>query len=226
MFDQLFAEGSGYYEFPSFKLALFSLLLSLVLSTIIALTYRFTFKGKLLPNHFFQAIILSSIITSMIMMAVGNNLAIGFGIIGAVAIIRFRTLIRDPRNIIFMFAGISVGIATGVYGYSIAVAGTIIYCLVAVLLSISPYGQSPEFDYDVVLEYPINVFSGYINERLDDLCKSYTLESQKRQKTTDRITYIVRLNDNTSYEDLFQNLNKIEGLSKLTVSKNEERKKL
>jgi len=226
MFDQLFAEGSGYYEFPSFKLALFSLLLSFVLSTVIALTYRFTYKAKHLPNHFFQAIILSSIVTSMIMMAVGNNLAIGFGIIGAVAIIRFRTLIRDPRNIIFMFAGISVGIAAGVYGYSIAIAGTIIFCIVAVLLSISPYGHPPEFDYDVVIDYSKDKFSGDMNEQLEPFCKSFTLDSQRSQKSTHRLSYVVRLKEKISFEDLFRNLNTIEGLSKITVSKNEERKKL
>jgi len=226
MFDQLFGEASGYYEYPSFELAVFSLLLAFVLSTIIALTYKFTYKGKILPNHFFQAIILSSIVTSMIMMAIGNNLAVGFGIIGAVAIIRFRTLIRDPRNIIFIFAGISVGIATGVYGYSIAVAGTIVYCIVAVLLSISKYGHAPEFDYDITIEYSSTKFTGDLNAILDPFCSIRTLESQRKSKSTYRNLYIVRLKKGISYEDLFENLNQVEGISSVSVSKNEERKKL
>ena len=111
-----FLEGVNYYDFPSLEVAIFSLLLAFTLSSAIALTFHFTFQGSHFPNYFFQAIVLSSIVTSMIIMSVGNNLAVGFGIIGAVAIIRFRTLVSDPRNIIFMFAGISVGITTGVYG--------------------------------------------------------------------------------------------------------------
>lgn len=226
MLDQLFGEASGYYEYPSFELAVFSLLLAFVLSTIIALTYKFTFKAKILPNHFFQAIILSSLVTSMIMMAIGNNLAVGFGIIGAVAIIRFRTLIRDPRNIIFIFAGISVGIATGVYGYSIAVAGTAIFCIVAVLLSISPYGLPPEFDYDLTIDYSMKKFTGELNELIEPFCIISSLESQRKSKSTHRNIYVVRLRKGVSYEDLFQNLDVVEGISSVTVAKNEERKRL
>lgn len=226
MFDTLFNTGSGYYEYPSFEVALFSLMLSFVLSACIAITYKLTYKGNILPNHFFQAIILSSIVTSMIMMAVGNNFAVGFGIIGAVAIIRFRTLIRDPRNIIFMFAGISVGIASGVYGYAIAIAGTIIYNLVAILLSFSPYGRPPEFDYDLSIEYPKEGFAGDIKRLLIPYCKKFTLESQRSTKSNLQLRYVVRLKEGITYEELFQHLSTTEGLSRVRVSKNEERKKL
>ena len=99
---QNFLEGVNYYDFPSLEVAVFSLMLAFTLSSSIALTYHFTFQGSNFPNYFFQAIVLSSIVTSMIIMSVGNNLAVGFGIIGAVAIIRFRTVISDPRKIIFM----------------------------------------------------------------------------------------------------------------------------
>ena len=105
----------SYYEFPSFKVAVFSLLLAFVLSSVIALTYKFTHRGISYSGNFFQAMILASSATSMVIMAVGNNVAVGFGIIGAIAIIRFRTRINEPRNIIFIFASLGVGIATGVY---------------------------------------------------------------------------------------------------------------
>lgn len=226
MFDQLFNTGSGYFEYPSFEVALFSLLLAFVLSTVIALTYKFTFKGKILPDHFFQAMILSSIVTSMIMMAVGNNLAVGFGIIGAVAIIRFRTRIQDTRNIIFIFAGISVGIATGVYGYSIAVAGTAIYTIVAFLLYFSPYSNAPEFDYDVSMNFPKDITPGDNSDLFESCCKSYTLESKQSSKSSYQLNYVVRLKDNSSYESLFEYLSSFEGITKLKISKNAERKKL
>ena len=121
MFDQ-YISGTGFFEFPSFAVAIYSLLLAVVLSTILALTYRFTFHGENFPNNFFQAIVLSSTVSAMVMMAVGDNLAVGFGVLGAVSIIRFRTLMRNPRNIIFIFASLGVGIATGVFGYAIAIS--------------------------------------------------------------------------------------------------------
>jgi len=226
MLDQLFDTGSGYYEYPSFEVAVYSLLLAFVLSTVIALTYKFTFKGKILPDHFFQAMILSSIVTSMIMMAVGNNLAVGFGIIGAVAIIRFRTRIQDTRNIIFIFAGISVGIATGVYGYSIALAGTAVFTIVAVLLYFSPFGNAPEFDYDLSMNFPKDLKPKDDEDMFESCCKSYTLESKRSTKSSYQLNYVIRLKDNKSYEDLFEYLSSFEGISRLKISKNAERKKL
>ncbi|MDZ7607622.1 MAG: DUF4956 domain-containing protein [Cyclobacteriaceae bacterium] len=145
MWDSFLEE--SFYEFPSFEVALFSLLLAFVLSTVIAFTYKITYRGISFSGGFFQAMILASISTATIIMAVGNNLAVGFGIVGAIAIIRFRTRIGEPRNIIFIFAAIGVGIASGVYGYAIALAGTLIFCVVAMILYFSPYGQSFSFSY-------------------------------------------------------------------------------
>ncbi|MFT5568807.1 MAG: hypothetical protein ACI9RP_000843, partial [Cyclobacteriaceae bacterium] len=145
-----FFDGVRYYDFPSYEVAIFSLLLAFILSSLIALVYKWTYQGKDIPNHFVQGMILSANVSAMIMMAVGSNLAIGFGIIGAVAIIRFRMNIQDTRNIIFIFASLSVGISTGVYGYSIAVSGSIIFCLIALLLRFSSFGI-PQHSIEVVV---------------------------------------------------------------------------
>jgi len=75
----------------------------------------------------------------MVMMAIGDSLARGLGAFGALAIIRFRTRIQDARNILFIFAALSVGLAIGIYGYTIAFAGTLIYCGMALLLHFTPF---------------------------------------------------------------------------------------
>ena len=59
MLEELFGR-SQYYDFPSFEVAVYSLLLAFVLSTVIGLTYRLTFEDSRFPKHFFQAIVLSS----------------------------------------------------------------------------------------------------------------------------------------------------------------------
>jgi uncharacterized membrane protein YhiD involved in acid resistance len=225
MFEQFFGS-SGYYEFPSFEVAIFSLLLAFVLSSVIAFSYKLTYKGKDFPNHLFQAIILSSLVTSMIMMAIDNNFAVGFGIIGAVAIIRFRTLISDPRNIIFMFAGISIGIATGVYGYSIAISGTVVFCLVAFLLHYSPYGKATEDNYELMVEYSETDFKGDLDQLLQPFCRSYSLEVQRKTELALRRRYVVKLNKQTNSEELFRHLKAIEGILTVRIEKNEVRMRL
>lgn len=225
MLDQLFKD-SGYYEFPSFSVAIFSLLLAFVLSSVIAFTYRLTYKGKDFPNNLFQAIILSSLVTSMIMMAIDNNFAVGFGIIGAVAIIRFRTLINDPRNIIFMFAGISIGIATGVYGYSVAVSGTVIFSLTAFLLHYSPYGKVNESDYELTIEYSESDFTNDFKKMLEPFCLASSLKIQRKTEQAMRKTYLVKLKNDKTSSELFKYLNSIQGVLSVRIEKNDVRIKL
>ena len=225
MLEQIF-EDSGYYEFPSFNVAIFSLLLAFVLSSVIAFTYKLTYKGKDFPNNLFQAIVLSSIVTSMIMMAIDNNFAVGFGIIGAVAIIRFRTLINDPRNIIFMFAGISIGIATGVYGYSVAISGTVIFSLAAFLLRYSPYGKVNEPEYEVVIDYSGTEFKGDFESMLIPYCLEISLKVQRKTELALRRTYYIKLKNDKISNELFRYLNSVEGILTVRIEKNEVRIKL
>lgn len=209
-----FLSGSVYYDLPSFEVALFSLLLGFVLSSAIALTYRVTFRGKVFPNHFFQAMILSSLVTGMIMMAVGNNFAVGFGIIGAVAVIRFRTVISDPRNIIFMFAAISIGIATGVKGYPIAVAGTALFCLISLLLYWSPFG-SIQNRYRVVVR---GSGDSNVKQLLDEHCDKTSYKSSRSTSEKQvRLEVLVELSSEEARKELFSKLKALEGVEEFRI---------
>ena len=222
MLENLF--GADYYAFPSFEVALFSLLLSFVLSTLIGLTYKLTYAEDRFPRHFFHAIVLASTVSSMVIMAVGDNLAAGFGIIGAIAIIRFRTLIRDPRNIIFIFASLSVGIATGVYGYAIAVAGTLIFCLVAILLHFSAFGPRQKEYFDIVFSVQ--------NDAQAELLRTFLQERGITGKTTRyrrldddkgyRFTFRVGIGEAVDRQQLSEELGQLPGYRDIRMSPSEE----
>jgi hypothetical protein len=164
-----------FYEFPSFEVALFSLLLSFVLSTVIAFTYQKTYRGVAFSRNLFQTIVLSSMAASMVIMAVGDSLAVGFGIIGAVAIIRFRATLANPRDLIFVFTSLAVGIATGVYGYSIAIAGTLVFCTVAFLLNLSPYGKTTSNSNILRFNLPADAGVERVQAQLATYCDEYHL---------------------------------------------------
>ena len=127
------------YDYPTLLNVTYSLIWAFVLSSIIAITHKVTFTGHQYPKNFFQALALGSIVSAMVMMAIGDSLARGLGAFGALAIIRFRTRIQDARNILFIFAALSVGLAIGIFGYTIAFAGTIIYCTMALILHFTPF---------------------------------------------------------------------------------------
>lgn len=188
-----FLEGSKFYQFPSFEVAIYSLLLAMVLSTAIALTYRATFKGTVFPNSLFQSMILSSLVTSMIIMAVGNNIAVGFGIIGVVAVVRFRLQFLNPRNIIFLFAALSVGIATSVYGYSIALAGTLLFCGTAFLLNWSKFQERKSGIWNISFNLPADQEGEDLMKITAAYCDFCHLISLRKREGVDRYEFLVQL---------------------------------
>lgn len=222
MFEQLF-DGINYYEFPSFEVAIYSFLLAFVLSTIIGITYKATFQGENFSTNFFQAIVLSSMVSAMVVMAVGNNLAVGFGIIGAVAIIRFRTLIRNPRNIIFIFASLSVGIACGAYGYAIAVAGTFIFSLVAVLLYFSPFGKEKFQEFEIVFsptdDNGLYRFQEFLRSKGIDIVVN---SLRTMEEGNDRYNYDIKLKTDLDEHDFFRELKNIEGIAEIRFERKEK----
>jgi len=140
MLDFFTIENSS--ENPTFVLILYTVLFSFLLSSLIAFTYDKTSRNITKPVHYIQALILISIVAATVMQAIGDSVARGLGMLGALAIIRFRTTLRNPRNMVFMFASIAVGIACGVYGFVIAIVGTLGFCTTAIVLRFTPFSQS------------------------------------------------------------------------------------
>lgn len=210
------------YEYPSFKVALFSILLAFVLSSVIAVTYHLTNRGLAFSRNFFQAMVLSSIVSCMVIMAVGNNIAAGFGIIGAIAIIRFRMTVENPRNIIFIFGSLSVGVASGVYGYSIALSGTIVFCLIAILLFYSQYGGSAlarEYSFQVTLSDEVE--EDYLTDFLKEFCQYFRLISINSTKTGRRYRYFVMLKKDVDKQYFFQQGRHRNGMSNIRLDRDD-----
>ncbi len=218
----------SFYEFPSFKVAIFSLLLAFALSTIIAFTYRITYRGISYSGNFFQAMILSSIATSTIIMAVGNNIAVGFGIIGAIAIIRFRTRVNEPKNIIFILASIGVGIATGVYGYAIAVAGTLTFSAVAIMLYFSPQGKSFLYLYTLTFNIVQEETISEVLDFLDNYCESHHLMTigEGKLENAERYEYQISLFKHVDHKEFYRNFSKIEGVSSVRLNRKSNTERL
>jgi len=120
----------------------FTVVLSFLLGGILAFTYDKTCRDITKPIHFLQTLILIAIVAATIMQAIGDSVARGLGMLGALSIIRFRTTLRNPRNIAFMFASLAAGIACGVLGFTIAIVGTLCFCVIAFLLRLTPFSQS------------------------------------------------------------------------------------
>ncbi len=128
-------------ENPTLLAILFTVVLSFILGGMLAFTYDKTCRDITKPIYFIQTLILIGIVAATIMQAIGDSVARGLGMLGALSIIRFRTTLRDPRNIAFMFASLAAGIACGVLGFTIAIVGTTTFCVIAFILRFTPFSQ-------------------------------------------------------------------------------------
>ena len=100
-----------------------SLLLAFVLGQSLAWTYYFTHSGLSYSRSFVQSLVLITVMVAMIMAVIGNNIITAFGLMGALAIIRFRNVVKDTRDIVFIFCTLVVGMAAGLADTAVAAAG-------------------------------------------------------------------------------------------------------
>ncbi|MCB0843737.1 MAG: DUF4956 domain-containing protein, partial [Bacteroidetes bacterium] len=106
-----------------------NLAISVICGLIISVVYRLTYKGASYSVTFVHSLVLLSMITAIVLLVIGNNLARAFGLVGAMSIIRFRTAVRDTQDIVFIFFSLAVGMAAGVGYPVIAILGTILVSL-------------------------------------------------------------------------------------------------
>lgn len=209
------------YEYPQLINITYSFLWAFLLASIIAITHKLTFTGDYYPKNFFQSLVLGAVVTTLVMLAIGDSLARGLGVFGAMAIIRFRTRIDDPRDVLFLFAALSTGLAIGVYGYTISFVGSILFCLVAVLLHLSPFRSFANHSH--------LFFTLENNEKLTDVLKVVeahvaeyrTVTVMVNKENAIRYHYAVSLKKDFGKEDLVNAIRKMEGVKQVKLSSNE-----
>lgn len=165
---------------PALMAIVFTVLCALMLGVLIAFTYEKTSRTVDRPDHFLQAMILITIVAATIIQAIGDSVARGLGMLGALSIIRFRTTVRDPRNIVFVFAAIAAGIACGVFGFLIAIVGTVAFCATAFLLRFSSFSRKKSLMGTLRIEIPRD-YEAFpeLEKLLSEYCKDYVLISYK-----------------------------------------------
>ncbi len=169
---------------------LFVILLSFVLSTTLAYVYQKTFRGLSYSRNYVQSIILISIIAAMVIQSVGDSLARGIGIMAAMAIIRFRTNFKDPRDTLFLFAGLATGISCGAYAFNVALIGTLGFSAAALLLYYSPLGPNAYYDGMLRFTMPSDVSKRTDTDRiLDSFCRTCSLITLREAEQGDRLDY-------------------------------------
>src|SRR3989338_1498046 len=112
-----------------------SILFSFATGLFIFFIYKKTYSGVLYSKNFNITIIMATMIGSVIMMAIGGNLALALGMVGALSIIRFRTPVKDPKDLIFLLWAITSGIVNGIRFYKLSVISSLMIGVVLLVIS-------------------------------------------------------------------------------------------
>ncbi|MBR4559176.1 MAG: DUF4956 domain-containing protein [Fibrobacter sp.] len=194
----------------------YTLILTFILSSVIAWTYEKTFLGLSYSRNFVQAIVLSAVVAATVMQAIGDNVGRGLGMMGALSVVRFRTSFKDPRDIMFVFASLGAGIGCGVYAWGAAVGGTVAFCLVAFLLSRTGLGTKHFFDGMLRFALPNEAgVRGQIENLMKTSLKTFILITMREVDGGARldVAYQVRLRATKPAAEILSELSKIEGIS-------------
>ncbi len=210
---------SNYTEPVTVKTVLFALLLAFAMAQVIAATYIWTFRGMSYSRSFVLAVGVGAIISCTLMLAINNSIAAGLGIAGSLAIIRFRTALRDARDMVFVFASMAAGICAGLRAPLAAVLGTGVFCLVVIALTWADFGGRRKFDGLLRFQLP----SGTGEQTIIDLLRGYTRTfalvtlREAAQGEMMEYAYQVQFTGDEARVQLLQELGAIQGMQDVSV---------
>ncbi|EFM10535.1 conserved hypothetical protein [Paenibacillus curdlanolyticus YK9] len=186
------------------------LLISFLLGMFIYFVYQRCFRGVVYSHNYNVSFVLMTLITTLIIMTISTNIVLSLGMVGALSIVRFRTAVKDPLDIVYMFWAISVGIATGAKLYPIAIFGSLFIALVVFLLSRRKVKTAP---FLLILHYEEALADEGIKTALRKM--KYTLKSKTIRKQMTELTVELRINaDNTAF---VQSISEIPGVADVAL---------
>ena len=152
------AHGSSFSDWFASQLSSFTpinvavaLFAALIAGVIISTVYKKTFRGVLYSPSFTMTLILLCLVTTPVVMAIGSNVALSMGMVGALSIVRFRTAVKDPLDTAYMFWAITMGILLGSNAYIIAIVALL--GISVILLALSYMRLRNPNGYLLVLHY-------------------------------------------------------------------------
>ncbi|WP_353093527.1 DUF4956 domain-containing protein [Tissierella praeacuta] len=187
--------------------------LAFVLGLFIMTVYKKTFKGVLYSSSFGVALMSLTLITTLIILAVTSNVVLSLGMVGALSIVRFRSAIKEPIEIAFLFWAISAGIVLGAGLIPLAIFGSIFIGIVMVLFINK---KSNEVPYIMVVNCEDDQCEQNVLSVINNKVKKYLIKSKTASKNSGiELTVEIRLREITT--EFINEVSKLEGVSNVVM---------
>ena len=209
-FDDIF-KSSFLEKSSSFSLidSLIGMATAFLIGLFIYWVYKKTFNGVIYSHSFNISLMVMTLTTALVIMGISQNVLLSLGMVGALSIVRFRTPIKDPMDLIFLFWSVAAGILSGAGFIPLVVVGSIIIGLVIILFQNKIVVENP---YLLVVKYDDESANKEIEYILKNSTKKYMLKSKTIVLDYEiEVTYEVRMKENDS--QLVSSISKVAGVS-------------
>lgn len=170
--------------------------LAFCLGLFIMAVYKKTFKGVMYSQTFGVSLMALTLITTLIILAITSNVVLSLGMVGALSIVRFRSAVKEPIDIAFLFWSISVGIILGAGLITLAIIGSLFIGIIMILFVNKKSVDNP---YILVVNCENEIAEGDVLEKVSKSVKKHVIKSKTiSPKTGIEMTIEVRLKDMTT----------------------------
>ena len=197
-----------------------NMLLAFILGLVIAAIYKWTHTG-MPAETFTNTLIILCMLISVVMVVIGESVARAFSLVGALSIIRFRTVVRDPRDIAFVFFALAIGMGVGAGNPSVSIIGTFLIGTVILGLHGWQTNNADKQGFLVTFRVPIcDEFEQYYQSVFNDLLSTYRRLSRKATPSgTVELEYRVKLKHPEQWAQFIQELSITEDITKVKATK-------
>ncbi len=189
-----------------------SIIVAFICGVMIAIFYKLTYRGAGYPQTFLYSLITLAMVTTIVILVIGNNLARAFGLVGAMSIIRFRTAVKETQDIMFIFYALAIGMTCGVRLFDVAIAATLLIGIILIIISKTNVVFQRRTKY--LLQFHYNFIEdekspGYLNV-LKKYCKNSRLINTKTLGDSDmmELSYYVEMRNAKQSNLLLKDLRK------------------
>ena len=203
-----------------------NIVVALLCGLAIAWLYKHTYRGPGYSIAFVNSLVFLTMITAVMILAIGNNLARAFGLVGAMSIIRFRTAVKETQDIVYIFFVLAIGMAAGGGYHKIAIMATIAVGTIIYLMSKSAPFASRRTEYLLQFSYAANgdgtpAFVSILRK----FCRSHQVINTRAMGPDGEsleLSYYVRLRDDSADSDLVRELRQAKGVTRVNLYCDEE----
>lgn len=200
--------------------AILNLMMALLCGIIIAAFYRATYKGVSFSTSNVISLLMLTMITTLVIMVIGNNLARAFGLVGAMSIIRFRTAVKHTQDIMYIFFALAAGLACGAGMYFIALLGSLVIGFTMLIADLI-YAENPlKREFLLQVEYEGDDNNRSFSNVMSKYCSKDKLINVKTISENSNILelsfYVVLKNKNTASQ-LVNELKGSSGVKKVNL---------